>query len=110
MSDCYTPVSERCEQQASLMTDEGRDEAATVLWEADALIRALEIENGRLRHAVVIADLQIGDGHIEASRRTLHAALDDAPHPAVKTPAELQREAQGTAPFIGLPLGNGEWV
>lgn len=45
MSDHYVSVAERCEQQASLLTDEGRHEVATVLWEADARIRELEAEN-----------------------------------------------------------------
>lgn len=33
-------------------------------------------ENRRLREAIATADLQIGDGHIENARATLHAAMD----------------------------------
>jgi hypothetical protein len=33
-------------------------------------------EIDRLRAAIVRADLQIGDGHIEQARRTLHGAMD----------------------------------
>jgi cellobiose-specific phosphotransferase system component IIA len=39
-----------------------------------AELRADEID--RLLAAIVRADLQIGDGHIEQARRTLHSAMD----------------------------------
>lgn len=41
----------------------------------DRELERLLDENARLREAITIADLQIGDGHIENARRTLHAAM-----------------------------------
>lgn len=41
-------------------------------------IRSLKARAERLAEAVVRADLQIGDGHIEAARITLHDAMDAA--------------------------------
>jgi hypothetical protein len=76
-----TPEQKRAEWAAWL----GRraEETARSLTEnaervrADALrILSLAEDNKRLRDAIATADLQIGDGHIQSARQTLHAAMD----------------------------------
>lgn len=49
--------------------------AAWVAWQG-AWKATIAVERERWRSAVVRADLQIGDGHIDAARQTLHAAMD----------------------------------
>lgn len=56
-----------------------------------AEVDALRAEVDALREAVVRADLQIGDGHIEAARITLHDAMDAALSPP-EQPAALSKE------------------
>lgn len=54
-------------------------------------IRLLKARAERLAEAVVRADLQIGDGHIEAARITLHDAMGAALSPP-KQPVALAKE------------------
>ncbi len=54
---------------------------------AQAEARELQAELARVREAVVRADLQIGDGNIEAARNTLHAAMDSTLSQPAAAPA-----------------------
>lgn len=49
--------------------------AAWIVWQG-AWSASAAVERNRWMEAVTRADLQIGDGHIEAARKTLDAAMD----------------------------------
>lgn len=75
-------------------------ESAEASFQAPATTLALDAPpaggDGGLREALVKADLQIGDGHIEAARRTLHAAMDALARP---DPREQAVAGVGVEPF-----------